>query len=84
LLRCTSAAFNPAIAGSQPLTVFPLLPSGGLLTNTTILGLIQQGTPAELVNTYVINNLATGVKFLANPNAQVANVTTNGGLFRCA
>ncbi|HEX3086988.1 MAG TPA: hypothetical protein VHP99_20785, partial [Pyrinomonadaceae bacterium] len=90
LLRCTNAGFNSAIAGSQVLTVFPNLPSGGLLTNATILGLIQQGTPGELANTYVTNNLTSctppavcpGVSFLANPNAQVANVTTNGGLFR--
>jgi hypothetical protein len=82
ILKCTSAAFNPAIAGSQPLTVFPLLPSGGLLTNSTILGQIQQGVPADLAVTYIINNLASGVNFLANPNAFVANVTTNGGLYR--
>lgn len=82
LLRCTSAAFNPAIAGSQPLTVFPNLGSGGLLTNTTILGQIQQGVPADLAVTYIINNLAGNVNFLANPNAFVGNVTTNGGLFR--
>jgi hypothetical protein len=82
ILKCTSAAFNPAIAGSQPLTVFPLLPSGGLLTNSTILGQIQQNVPADLAVTYIINNLATGVNFLANPNAFVANVTSNGGLYR--
>lgn len=81
ITACTSAAFNPAIPGSQPLSVFPLLPSGGLLTNSTILGQIQQGVPADLAVTYIINNLATGVNFLANPNAFVANVTTNGGLY---
>lgn len=82
LLKCTNASFNPAIAGSQPLTVFPLLPSGGLLNNVTILGQIQQGVPADLAVTYIINNLATGVNFLKNPNAFVANVTSNGGLYR--
>jgi hypothetical protein len=82
LLKCTSAAFNPAIPGSQQTPVFNLLPGGGLLTNSTILGQIQQGVPADLAVTYIINNLASGVNFLANPNAFVANVTTNGGLFR--
>lgn len=82
LLKCTNASFNAAIPGSQPLTVFPLLPSGGLLNNSTIVGQIQQGVPADLAVTYIINNLATGVNFLANPNAFVANVTSNGGLYR--
>jgi len=82
LLRCTNAAFNPAIAGSQPLLVFPNLGSGGLLNNSTILGQIQQGVPADLAVTYIINSLAGTVNFLQNPNAFVGNVTTNGGLFR--
>jgi hypothetical protein len=82
LLKCTNANFNAAIAGSQPLTVFPLLPGGGLLNNSVILGQIQQGVPADLAITYIINNLASGVNFLANPNAFVANVTSNGGLYR--
>jgi hypothetical protein len=82
LLGCTNASFNPAIPGSQALSVFPLLPSGGLLNNATILGQIQQNVPADLAVTYIINNLATGVNFLANPNAFVANVTSNGGLYR--
>lgn len=82
LLKCTSAAFNPSIAGSQVLTVFPNLGGGGLLTNTTILGLIREGLPGELASTYITNNLAGTVPFLANPNAFVANVTSNGGLYR--
>lgn len=81
ITACTDASFNAAIPGSQPLTVFPLLPFGGLLNNSTILGQVQQGVPADLAVTYIINNLATGVNFLANPNAFVANVTTNGGLY---
>lgn len=92
LLKCTSAAYNPLIAGSQPLTVFPNLGTfggtvGGIGTSTvagnaSFLGPIQQGTPADLATTYIINNLAGTVKFLANPNAFVANVSTNGGLYR--
>lgn len=92
ITACTDARFNAAIPGSQPLLVFGNLPlisgSGGLpatnggLTNSTILGQIQQGVPADLATTYITNNLATGVTFLKNPNAQVANVTSNGGKFR--
>jgi hypothetical protein len=79
LFRCTNAAFNPAIAGSQPLPVFSQLVSGGLLNNATILASIQGGTPGTLAETYVINNLEGPVGFLANPNTGVANFTTNGG-----
>ena len=92
LLRCTSAAFNPAIAGSQQLSVFPNLATlsgsaGGIGTtaaagNATIISQIQQGIPADLAVTYVINGLTGTVPFLANRNAFVANVTSNGGLFR--
>jgi hypothetical protein len=82
ITACTSAAFNPNIAGSQQLPVFNNLGSAGLLTNGTILGLIQQGLPGELAAIYAINGLAGTVPILANPNAFVANVTTNGGLYR--
>ena len=92
ILRCTDARFNPAIAGSQQLTVFNNLPniagSGGRpaslggLTNSTILAGIQNGTPADLAVTYIINALTGTVPFLANRNAFVANVTSNGGLYR--
>ncbi|HMG73076.1 MAG TPA: TonB-dependent receptor [Pyrinomonadaceae bacterium] len=101
ILKCTSAAFNPAIAGSQPLTVIPTLglfggTPGGLgcvaglsgcastaVGNATFIGNVQQGVPADLAVNEIINNVAnSGALFLANPNAFVANVTTNGGLYR--
>jgi hypothetical protein len=59
LERCTDARYNPAIAGSQPLTIFPLLghPTaanrGGNLTNATILNLIKEGQVGELVSNYL-------------------------------
>jgi len=59
LSRCTNANFNAAIPGSVPLQVFPGLPGAGLLTNTTILGLIRAGTPADLINTYIQSVSAT-------------------------
>ena len=44
-------AFNPAIAGSQPLTVIPTF-GGGFLTNATVRGLIQTGQVAALADLY--------------------------------
>ena len=59
LEKCTNASFNSAIPGSVPLTIFPRLGSGGLLTNGTILNLIKQGEVAELAATYVGANRNT-------------------------
>ncbi len=59
LEKCTSARFNPAIPGSQQLTIFPLLghPTaanrGGNLTDGTILNLIKQGQVGELASNYL-------------------------------
>ncbi len=59
LEKCTDARFNPAIPGSQPLTIFPLLGNptaslrGGNLQNGTILNLIKQGQVGELVSNYL-------------------------------
>ena len=91
LSRCTNANFNAAIPGSVPLQVFPGLPGGGLLNNTTILGLIRAGTPADLINTYIQSVSATAVGtngktfdqfFLPNPNAGGVDLLTNGARYR--
>jgi len=82
LFRCTNASFNALIPGSVPLTVFPNLASGGLLTNSTILAGIQSGTPADLAVTYIINALTGTVKFNANPNIFVADVVNNNAYFQ--
>jgi hypothetical protein len=82
LFRCTNASFNALIPGSVPLTVFPNLTSGGLLTNSTILGQIQGGIPADLAVTYIINALTGTVKFNANPNIFVADVVNNNAYFK--
>ena len=81
LLRCTSAAFNQNIVGSQPTPVFNNLGGAGLLTNTTILGQIRNGIPGSLAEVYIINGLAGTVPFRPNFNAGVANFTTNGGRY---
>ena len=81
LLACTNAGFNPLIPGSQPLTVFPNLGGGGFLTDSTVLGQIQAGTPGQLGAIYIQNGLTGTVKFLANPSTGVANVLGNGGMY---
>lgn len=55
-----SPAFNPAVPGSQQLTIFPSIGRRGLFTTATgntldsaIVNLISQGQVGELVNTYV-------------------------------
>lgn len=75
----TGGNFNPAVTGSQNLTVFPNLAGGGLLTNATITGLLTAGTPADLAITYVTNALAGTVRFLPNPNTGVADFLGNSG-----
>ena len=79
---------NPACttaqnAGCQALTVFPLLPGGGLLTNSTIQGLLISGTPTDLVQTYIQNNLAgTAVNFRANNVVGGGDLVQNIGILR--
>ena len=75
---CYPAAPTPAPAGCQTLTVFPNLGSGGLLTNATITGQLNAGTPADLAITYITNGLAGNVRFLANPNTGVVDLLDNG------
>jgi hypothetical protein len=70
-------AYNPNIAGSQPTPFFNALPSGGLLTNTTIRALIDSGQVGELANTYQVNRLNGSVSFYRNPNALGTNMMTN-------
>jgi len=76
-----NGTYNPNIAGSQPLTVFPQLGGNpaGLLTNATIQTLIRNGQIGELANTYMTNGLNGSVNFYTNPNLQGANTVTNGG-----
>jgi hypothetical protein len=81
LARAATGVFNPAynsaIAGSQPLTVFPLLASGGLLTNGTIRTQIDQGTPGTLATTYQTNGLNGAVNFCPNQYILGGNLTGN-------
>jgi hypothetical protein len=74
-------SFGNASVG-QPLTVFPLLGSGGLLTNSTIKTLLLNGTPGEMAYTYIINGLTGSVKFLPNSNTGVVDLLKNGSKYR--
>jgi hypothetical protein len=76
-------AFNPAIPGSQPLTVIPAF-GGGFLTNATVRALIQTGQVAALADLYttaagpVIAEQARRM-FLRNPGIYVADLIENDG-----
>ena len=70
-------AYNAAIAGSQPLTVFPNLAGGGRLTSASIRNLIQDGEAGTLAATYQETGTNGSVKFFANPNALGANMLNN-------
>jgi hypothetical protein len=71
--------FDPSYQGNgtQPLQVFPKVSSGGLLTNATVVGLIQTGQVGQLANLYQSNRLNGSVQFYPNPNIQGANYMTN-------
>jgi hypothetical protein len=82
LARTATGSFNPAynaaIAGSQPLTFFPTLPSNGSLTNATVLSYLQTGDVGTLAQFYQTNRLNGNVNFFPNPNALALNYTSNG------
>jgi hypothetical protein len=78
-LAGNSAAYNPNIAGSQQLTVFPLLANGGSLTNATYLNYIAQGQIGELANAYMTSKTNGSVNFYPNQNIQSAYNLVNGG-----
>jgi hypothetical protein len=74
-----TGTYNASIPGSQVLTVFPLLSSGGLLTNSTIRSYLQTNAVGTLADTYMTNGLNGSVNFYTNKYVQGANIVTNGG-----
>ena len=71
-------SYNPRIEGSQELTVFPLLPDGGLLGSPNIQRLIRRGEVGSLAQVYVTNGLVGDqIAFRPNQNAFVADLVTN-------
>jgi hypothetical protein len=76
-------AYNPAIDGSQALTVIPTL-GGGFLTSATVRSLIQTGQVAALADLYTTGAgpvVAAQARrmFLTNPGIYVADLIHNGG-----
>jgi hypothetical protein len=73
--------YNPNIPGSQQLTVFPLLRSGGSISgraaDPTVLAYLAEGQAAELATYYQINGLNGGVNFFQNYNSLGTNYLTN-------
>jgi hypothetical protein len=70
-------AYNANIAGSQILTVFPTLPSGGSLTNAANRTTIQQGAVADLAYTYQSTKVNGPINFFPNPYAASLRMMTN-------
>jgi hypothetical protein len=64
-----NAAYNPAIAGSRPLTVFSRMPNGGNLANVNVQNFLLTGQPAGLAQFYQVNRAAGPVSLFPNPNA---------------
>ena len=82
---CTSAAYNAAIPGSQPLTILNQIST---LNSAAILGFIRSGQVAELAWDDIARGRvgftenAIRNSLLANAAAGVVNLTTNGGKYR--
>jgi hypothetical protein len=70
-------SYNANISGSQILTVFPTLPNGGSLTNSTNRTTIQQGAVADLAYTYQSTKVNGPINFFPNPNAASLRMMTN-------
>lgn len=77
---CTSAAFNPAIAGSQQLTVFNNLVGAGSLTNATNLGFIRNFQAGSLAREYIRLQQRGSVTFQPTTNAYAVEILVNGGM----
>ncbi len=71
-------AYNAAIPGSQQLTLFPTMPNGGYLTNSSVLSYLQTGDVGTLAQFYQTNGINGAVNFFPNPYALGANYTSNG------
>ena len=71
-----AVAFNPAVPGSQQLT---LLPSFGNLTNATVVSNLQTNQVAALADFYMVNRVTTPATFMQNPGIYAAQGLSNGG-----
>jgi hypothetical protein len=72
-----NATYNFNIAGSQPTPYFNAMPSGGFLTNASVVSYLQTGAVGELGNFYQNNRINGNNNYYLNPNVLGANVLTN-------
>ena len=81
LAQAATGVFNPnynsSLAGSQQLTVFPLMPSGGNLGNATNITYLQQGAVADMAYNYQSTKANGPINFFANPYATSLRLMTN-------
>ncbi len=78
---CTSAAYNPAIPGSQQLSVFNNLTGLGNLTNATNLTFIRNFAAGSLAREYIRLQQRGTVTFQPATNAYALEILVNGGHF---
>ena len=70
--------YNPEIAGSQEVSVFPQLVGGGFLWHPVVQGRIETGEPGTLADLYVGNGLVgPNFSFRHNQDAYIADLVTN-------
>jgi len=69
--------YNANIPGSQQLTVFPLMPNGGNLTNSTNINFIRQGAVADMAYNYQSTKANGPINFFPNPYAASLRLMTN-------
>jgi hypothetical protein len=74
-------SYNPNIAGSQPLTVFPQLKGGGYIgtrnQDPNVIYYLEDGEVGQLANYYQVNGEEGSVQFYQNPYALGADMLTN-------
>ena len=74
-----SPAYNPNVAGSQPLTVLPNFGTA-LLTNATVINNVQTNQVAGLADFYLTSRVAGALgTFMQNPGIYAAQAVGNGG-----
>jgi hypothetical protein len=72
-----SPVYNANVPGSQQTPYFNAMPSGGYLTNSSVISYIQTGQVGELANFYQTNRVNGPYNYYNNPNTLGANMLEN-------